>query len=53
MKRICKVKINGIIHDAKLFRTLTAANNFIAKNENKEIIFDCSHHYYVADKKEN
>jgi hypothetical protein len=41
------LNINGELIETRKFKTLNAANNFIKKGENREVIFFRAHEYYV------
>ena len=41
-------KINGEIIETKMIKTLKAAENFISKKENREMVFFRSHEYFVT-----
>ncbi len=43
-----KIEINGNVHDAMKFKTLKAANNFIAKSEGRIMLFYRAHEYYTS-----
>ena len=41
-------KINGEIIETKMFKTLKAAENFISKKENRQMLYFRSYEYYVT-----
>ena len=43
-----KMNINGEIINARMFKTLQAAQRFISKNASSKIVFYRAHEYYVS-----
>ena len=41
------LNINGQMIEVKIFKTLKAAQNYISKNKNSEILISMSHKYVV------
>ena len=45
---LVKININGEIINARMFKTLRAAERFMLKNINSKIVFSRAHEYYVS-----